>query len=454
MPGKHPTAQELIDLADGHEPAVTRSALARHLAGCQQCQRRVAGLPPERSQRLFELLTNVAAFTADRPEAYRSAFAQAFARLERVAGDVNRGRAGAPALFQELMGHPAERWGLLVRNSVRFHSWGLAEVLLGRSKVALREDPGEAMHLANMGFEVALQLEAKKEGYPFVQDLKARAFVFIATALRLRGDLPGAEAAFLKAEAFLALGSADPLERAQLMEYEAALLRAQRRFEEAGRLLREAIRIYRRSGEPESAGRALISQAKLVGDAGQPAEAIPLLQRAAALIDPDQDPRLMLCVQQNLLVYLVDAHAAEQAAALLPQVRRLAVRSGTRTDLLRLHWLSGRVAAGLGQTDRAEISLLKAREGFLADGNGFDVALICLDLALLYLTQNRSSEARHLALHSVSYFEAVQVHREALAALVLLRAAAEQETLTLRQFEELSFGLRRALIQQPTNSEP
>ena len=33
-------------------------------------------------------------------------------------------------------------------------------------------------------------------------------------------------------------------------------------------------------------------------------------------------------------------------------------------------------------------------------------------------------------------------------------AAAEQETLTLRQFEELSFGIRRALIQQPNGSEP
>lgn len=454
MPEKHPTLEELAELADGGDTRQAQSALAAHYLGCARCRRRAERLPAESAARLANLLANVSAFPPTASDAYRHAFDRALSKLDRVAQRIDRARAAAPALFQELMSHPPERWLLLVKNSARFHTWGLAELLLARSRQLLRDEPPKAMRLAEIGLEVAMGLEASEESLPFVQDLKARAWVFIGTALRLRGDLPDAEAAFIRAEEHLALGSADPLERAQLMEYEAALLRAQRRFEDAGRLLREAIRIYRRSGEPEAAGRALISQAKLVGDAGLPAEAIPLLHRAAALIDPDHDPRLMLCVQQNLLVYFVDAHAAEEAAALLPQVRRLAVRCGTRTDLLRLHWLSGRVAASLGQASRAEASLLKAREGFLAEGSPFDVALICLDLALVYLAHNRNLEARHLALHSIQYFEATQVHRDALAALLLLRAAAEQETLTLRHLEELASGVKRALIQPPSGPEP
>ena len=74
--------------------------------------------------------------------------------------------------------------------------------------------------------------------------------------------------------------------------------------------------------------------------------------------------------------------------------------------------------------------MLETREGFIREGNGYDAAMASLDLALLYLKDGRTADVRRLAEEMATLFEAQDVHREALAAVVLFREAARREEVT------------------------
>ena len=111
---------------------------------------------------------------------------------------------------------------------------------------------------------------------------------------------------------------------------------------------------------------------------------------------------------------------------------------------LRLQWLDGKIAYGLGQDAEAERALSSAREGFRVQGIGYDAAMVSLDLALIYLRQGRRSELIRLAEEMHEIFKAGDVHREAVAALLLFEEAVRTETLSAELVQELSWYLKRA----------
>jgi hypothetical protein len=63
---------------------------------------------------------------------------------------------------------------------------------------------------------------------------------------------------------------------------------------------------------------------------------------------------------------------------------------------------------------------------------------------LLYLRQNRTAAVKELAEEMREIFTAVDIHREATAALVLFQEAALRETLTAELIEEMAARLKRA----------
>lgn len=453
MDDRHPSPRELTRFSQGELLAPAHRPLVAHLAGCGHCRARLERLAPEVGRRMRELLANVTPLNPLDATSYRTAFARAMAKLDREARRLEQSRSVAPSLLAELLGQPHQRRLLVLRNSSRFQTWGLAELLLEEAQRRWTDDARESEKLVFLALEITQQLEEAGESAAFIRDLKARGWSILANARRLRSDLAAAEKAFAVARQLLAEGSGDPLERAQVMELETSLLRTQRRFEDAAVLLKQVIRAYRRAGEPHLAGRALINQALLLREFGQPAEGIPLLEKAALLIDPEADSRLLCVLRQNQIAFLNETGRASEAEALLPQLRRLVHRFGSRIDLLRFRWLAGNIATNLGWPERAETSLRKARAGFLAEDIPLDVALVSLDLACLLLKQGRTSETKDLVAEVVPLFHAIQIQREALAALMLFAAAVERETLTLRHLEELSSLLRRAATARPAAHE-
>lgn len=72
------------------------------------------------------------------------------------------------------------------------------------------------------------------------------------------------------------------------------------------------------------------------------------------------------------------------------------------------------------------------------------MALASLDLAFVYLEQGRSAELKGLAEELALIFEANDIHREALAALMLFQESVRQERVTSAYLVRLHKYLERS----------
>lgn len=356
-----------------------------------------------------------------------------------------RSRAEAPLLWRRLARHPRERRPALIQCSRRFASWGLCELLCRESRKAAAGNPGRAVDLAELA---ALVADILQEDDPvedrWLYQLRAHAWGHLGNALRARGDLRKAAEAFALADSWWDAGEAgtgDALGYGpDLLILKASLRSDQRRFDEALDLLDRAAA----EGDPHLAGRALVKKGFVLNVMGETERALEVLRESEGLVDPARDPRLILCIRHNILDNLSRVGRFEEARDLLPEIQKLSRLTGTRLDRIRLRWTEGRIAAGLGRTDRARRAFLAVRREFLTRGLAFDAALVSLELAVLYLEEGKTSEVRALTGDLLEIFRSRDVHREALAALTVFHNAALLETATAELARELSSFLTRA----------
>ena len=364
-----------------------------------------------------------------------------------------RSRAEAPHLLDELAHlDPPDR---LARIHIgrRFVSWGLCELLVRKSCQAAPEQAAEAVHHADLAVHVADMIPG---GDPFeeqwVYQLRSLAWAGLGNARRVVGDLSAAEKGFEMADSWWEAGTRgagdvlgyEPV----LLDLKASLRMAQRRFPEAIKLLDRAVDLFL-DGQPEHrdphlAGRSLILKAFILIEQGESESVIQALKKANGLIDPERDPRLLLCIRHNLVDNLSKMGRHSEAAALLPDVQILAAEQGSTLDRLRLNWVAGRIAAGLGDHGQARRLLTEVRQTFLADGNAYEAALATLDLVIPDLKEGKTAEVRHLADEMVTVFRTHNVSREALAALLLFQEAARRETATADLARDIAASVTRS----------
>ena len=360
---------------------------------------------------------------------------------ERVA--VLEGRR-APELLAELVPRPFEEQLAAVLADERFHNWGLCQLLLRESLAAGVLDPARAIDLAELAVRVSEFLVEVSYDPDWVLDLKARAWAYLGNARRILGELWSAESAFRRAEEHLrASMTGNPHVRAEVSDLKGSLRRAQRRLDEAEALADEALALYQESEDGHGVGISLIKKAKILEERGEPERAIALLEAAAVSLDGVRWPRLLLCIRHNLAFLLTAAGRPAEAAALLPEVRRLAAELGNPVDLVRLRWVEGRIALGLGESAPAESALREVQRQFFARGMGYDAALVSLDLAVLYAEGGRTAEQKVLAVEIMPVFESREVNREAMAALLMFQNAAYEERLTADLARQLAAFLKR-----------
>ena len=402
--------------------------LLDHLIRCSICRSRLHYLP--RSH--------------DGEVSYEEALDRGQESLETRQVALEKERSEAPSLFVELMACPRDRRGLLVRDDKRFHTWGVFELLIERSSEEGIRDPDAAERLARLSLLVSDTLDFSYYGVKLVEDLRARSWAYLANSRRIRSNHEGAEEAFEEAEAHLKKGTLDPLERAILLDLKASLRRGQRRFDDALKLLRRAVGIFSQYGHPHRAGRSLVNMSSVHYFLGKPEEGIPLLYRALSLIDPEQEPRLLLCARHNLAFYVSDCGRFEEAWTLYQQTRPLYRDFTDAWTQNRRKWVKGKIVRGLGQAAQAESLFLAARDGFVAEGIPYDTALVSLELATLYAEQGRTADLKRLAEEMIPIFSSLHIHREALAALAFLRQAVEAERASLEVVTRVAAYLRRA----------
>jgi transcriptional regulator with XRE-family HTH domain len=357
-----------------------------------------------------------------------------------VEGEAIYARQRAGLLWDRLKRHtPAERRSL-VQKGRKYRTWALCERVGAESIRKAPNHPREALELAELALLIAERLPGERT---WGLRLQGYAWAHVSNARRVCNDLPGAEAAIVRAWKLWEAGEpGDPglLNRAWLPWIEAVLRRDQRRFLEALKRIAEALAL-----DPgELKGEILLSKARIHETLGDPEASTAALLEAAPLIDPRRESRNAWLVRLNIAVDLCNLDRFDDAKLRLPDVRALAERLGEEMDLTQVLWLEGRIAAGLGLTKEALSAFEQARGVFRRRELAFDYGLVSLELAVLLLEEGRTADVKTLAEEMVQIFRTQRIEREALAALRLFCDAARRETATVELARRLVRFLHRA----------
>jgi tetratricopeptide (TPR) repeat protein len=301
---------------------------------------------------------------------------------------------------------------------------------MDRCRALRASDPEMMVLTAELAVSLAERLGAAADDDPATADLQARAWAELGNARRVADDLAGAESDLTRAMESAGCGSGDPLLLARIMDLTASLYKDQRRFDEARRLLDLVYAIYEQEGDTDGTARALISMGISAGYAFEIEESIHLLTRGIALLDGTRDPKLMTIAIHNLIWCLVEHGRPAQAHQLFVQNKALYARFAGPIEVTKSRWLEGRIAAGNGDDAGAETRFLEARARFEEVHLPYEVALVSLDLAALWLKAGRTAEIRKLIDQTIAIFKARKIRREALGMLLVLRDALRQERAT------------------------
>jgi tetratricopeptide (TPR) repeat protein len=332
-------------------------------------------------------------------------------------------RQRAAELFRRLEDLPQEARLALVERGEEPWRWALCERACEASVREASRNVDRSAAWAQLARRIAERVRGPEE---WRSRLRGYAAAHVANVLRVSGDLGAADVTLEEAKRLWQAGS-DPagvLDPGRLLDLEASLRRAQRRFPEALALLDEAAAVGRR---PE---RALLQKGYTLEVMGEYERAVETLLRAAPLILQKGDSRLESILLGNLALSYCHLGRFEEAALLANRVCAAALETGDEIEALRMTWVQGRIAAGLGRTEEARSLLAQARREFAARGMEYDVALALLEESALLLEEGRAAEVKHLTRELTVLFDAKGVHQEALAALRLFQEAVEQERAT------------------------
>ncbi len=332
---------------------------------------------------------------------------------------------------------PAERRAH-VEEKPELRRWALCELLCAESIKAAADDADRAVELAGLALRVA-DLAPGEQTWRW--RLQGYAWAHVGNARRVKGDLPGADGAFLSAGKLWEAGApGDPglLDEAVFLSLEVSLRIEQNLLQRASILLERALEV------DQGSVNLLLQKARLLEWSGDYEGAIVTLRQVTPLISEVDGARSLWVQRFNLGTNLCHVGRYREAEALLPDLRRLTARLGNGLDSIRLRWLEGRIASGLGQVEEALSALSQVRIDLASRGIAYDASVATLELAVLYLEQGRNGEVRILSRQMTPVFQTQGVHREALAALNLFCQAAEREAVTVELARRLVEYLYRA----------
>lgn len=425
----HLTRELLRAVSRGELPAsvVTQIGMEHLMSLCRTCRKEIAAFQKEqRGEAGFgQTLHLLPAF------------------LDEQAPRIEREQRGAVRDLDDLLAlSREERVQRVERARNRFRSAGLARLLVGESRKRVHEDPDEAFHLAALARLIA----HRNPRMPQAFDLIALATAHMANACRAGNDRRQAEEHFGHARYVITHhGVTDTEILARIDHLEGSLRMDQRQFEKAEELLTRAAMLYRVSGDKVETARVLITLGGLYFFQEELAPAIEVTTAALKGLRDSYEPRLYLCARFNLSRFLVEDGQYHEALEMLAVDEDLYREFPEAWTQLRLSWLRGKIASGLGRLEEAERILLEVRDGFVAQGIGYDAAMVAIeDLALLYLREGRAADVKRLAEEIYPIFQSQDVHREAVAALMLFQEAARQEQLTVKAVRDLVRYLKEA----------
>ncbi len=368
------------------------------------------------------------------------AAAGSFARALIDEVDLAESRREAERLWEELERLSPESRRKRIRSGPRFQKWALCELACQKSLDVAGDSAAKAVEIASLAVLIAGLVPGLPE---WRRRLQGYARAHLANAWRVHGKLPEADKEFAQAKALWESGMDERkvLNEARLLGMESSLRLEQGQLTEALNLLDLADKVDR---EAEHKKIFLVNRARILALLENFEEANEILREAALLISEEHEPRLLWSAQFYLADNLLHAAQLEEATGLLPSIQRLTRRLGKQLDGLRVRWLEGRLAAALGQNERALVILSQVREEFASLKMPFDTALATLELTNLLLEQGRQADVLRLARQLEQTFRAQGAPEKALEAVLVFRKAAERQAVTLEMVRRLIAYIERA----------
>ncbi len=422
----HVTRELLLGVHRGELPPrlLTQIGLQHLLSLCPHCRREF-----ERFRREAAGQTRTDAAMAS------AAFGAQVVQLEKKHRQAQRDLRDLLKLPQE------ERAGRIKRSKSRFRGGHLAHLLLEESHRRLMKYPREAYHFSELARVVMQQSPYDSE----MLGILALAVAFMANASRVSGNPRRAEEHFSHARYLVTEhGVTEAAILARIDDLEGSLRKDQRLLTRAEELFTRAVMLYQLADSRVDMARVLLNLGATHNLQGNPERAVEVARAALAELSPEREPRLYVSGRYNLALFLVDSGEPEQAAEVLDADADLYKRYPESWLQLRLTGLRGKIAQARGDFAAAETAFLQMRDGFLQEGLGYDAAIVSMDLALLYLRQGRTAELKTLAREMLPIFRSQDVHREAVAALVLFQEAVREEQITAAFVREIAAYLDAA----------
>ncbi len=423
----HLTDEEVGLFISGRLRSAELRGVVRHLLeGCPHCGTKLAKIAevlPEHApavevlfwaeDKAYDLAIDRALARARRQEAFWQGEHAQLADLVAAAGSSSQGISG-----------------ITEEAETNLHGWPLVEALLHLSYEERFRDVREMLFLAFAARVAAQNLDSRIYGESRIADVQARAWAELGNAYRLNDQFESAEDAFARAEVLLDEGTGDALLLARVLDLRVSLRTDQRRLGAARELLDLLYQLYSEMGETHLAARTLITKGMNLRNEEEPEEAVALLQKGLAEIDPWRDPKLEAIGTHALLNAMVDSGRYREAAQVLLRSNLRQSFAEDPLNLARLRWVEGKIFAGLGKLRRAERIFREVREGFLYRDQEYDAALMGLELAGVWLQQERAEEVRELAQEVLEVFEDLGIQSEAVKAIRYLNQACARSEAT------------------------
>jgi tetratricopeptide (TPR) repeat protein len=313
----------------------------------------------------------------------------------------------------------------LVKALGRYHHWAFAVACAEYSLRQTRKDPRSAIEWAELGCLAAEAADGDCSGLT-TEALRGWCGSHLANALRVQSNLPASNVEMTLCLDLWESGS-DPaglLDPGRVYELAASLWIDQRQPEEALRFLNRAEPLTRRPAHLR------LRQGRALSNIGKYEEAVSVYLGAEELVEAEGDLHLENGRKFNLSSCLVQLARYDEAAALLPEIRRIAGLLGDVLDLHRATWLEGRILRGRGEREEALEHLATAAAAFESLDMDYDAALARFEEATLHLELMQPGRAAEIAGELVASFEAQGVHKEAAKAIRLFQEAVLTETIT------------------------
>jgi tetratricopeptide (TPR) repeat protein len=334
----------------------------------------------------------------------------------------------------------------VIRAGQRYQLLGLAEHLCEESRKAGFRDPVRALELAELAIAVAEKLDPRLYSAKIAFEQQAMGHACRGNALRIAGDLLASEHAFQECLLLVEKGPIASPPHYEILSLLGSLRIDQCQYREARRVLRRALQGFQGfTGYEVDAAKVLIQLANVEAYDGRPREAIEIFEHAVAILQEADEPRLLAWVHHNISYCMVEAGEALEALARYEQGRSLYEEHFREPyHRLRRRWLEGRIYAGLGDFDLARDALEEVRQTAAERELPYDLAMVSLELAIVYLRRQEPARVQDLAEEMTLVFLSQDLHRHALGAMYLFRQAARTQTATIGLLEEIVTYLRRA----------